>query len=105
MQLSTDKFDKIPVGIIQSILDTIALVGEVAQTRYQDISWNAYPVYSLEELSKQDDVYNVSMVVTYYIDESMVHSFSAFLHKFVEDQVKKYNQLDKCWSLEYDKCD
>lgn len=98
LEIAQATFYNIPVALVESIIHTIELVSEDKPSiRYRD---GLSDSFQLTQATIEDDWDVVDMFLSYYIDDSMTYSFQIFLAKYVEDKLKDYNLLEKCWSIE-----
>lgn len=102
LELAYCTFYNIPVGLVDDIIHTIALVSDEEPTIKYCESINDVNKYSLASSNIKDDWEAVDMYISYYIDYSMIYSFQLFLAKYVQDKCKAYNLLEDCWSLTND---
>ncbi len=98
LEIAQATFYNIPVALVQSIIHTIGLVtDDKPNIRYRD---GMSDTFQLTQATIDEDWNTVDMFISYYIDDSMTYTFQIFLSKFVEDKLKDYNLLEKCWSID-----
>lgn len=98
MELNQTIIYSVPVGLVESVLDRVRLIGEVNDVLYQNAS-EIDTYYDFNYDTIRDEWTSVNLFISFYSEKEIGTTFIKYLDKYVDEERSKYNMLYKCWSI------